>query len=55
MGMGYKFQFIILAGFHALNLAMFELARAYPLPLASACVCVAARHEIRPFYVRMQS
>ena len=27
--MGYKFQFITLAGFHALNLAMFELARAY--------------------------
>lgn len=27
--MGYKFQFITLAGFHALNAAMFELARAY--------------------------
>jgi isocitrate lyase len=27
--MGYKFQFITLAGFHALNLAMFELARDY--------------------------
>ena len=27
--MGYKFQFITLAGFHALNLCMFELARAY--------------------------
>ena len=27
--MGYKFQFITLAGFHALNLAMFELAREY--------------------------
>src|ERR1035438_7659554 len=27
--MGYKFQFITLAGFHVLNLAMFELARAY--------------------------
>ena len=27
--MGYKFQFITLAGFHALNLGMFELARAY--------------------------
>ncbi|MGA7294541.1 MAG: isocitrate lyase [Terriglobales bacterium] len=26
---GYKFQFITLAGFHALNLAMFELARGY--------------------------
>ncbi|HZP19460.1 MAG TPA: isocitrate lyase [Bauldia sp.] len=28
-GMGYKFQFVTLAGFHALNLGMFELARAY--------------------------
>jgi isocitrate lyase len=27
--MGYKFQFITLAGFHALNLAMFELAQGY--------------------------
>jgi isocitrate lyase len=27
--MGYKFQFVTLAGFHALNLGMFELARAY--------------------------
>ncbi len=27
--MGYKFQFITLAGFHALNSAMFDLARGY--------------------------
>ncbi|MGB9233844.1 MAG: isocitrate lyase [Terriglobales bacterium] len=27
--MGYKFQFVTLAGFHALNLSMFDLARAY--------------------------
>jgi isocitrate lyase len=27
--MGYKFQFVTLAGFHALNLGMFELARGY--------------------------
>jgi isocitrate lyase len=27
--MGYKFQFVTLAGFHALNLSMFELANAY--------------------------
>jgi isocitrate lyase len=27
--MGYKFQFVTLAGFHALNLGMFELARTY--------------------------
>src|SRR5579863_1286190 len=29
--MGYKFQFITLAGFHSLNLSMFELARGYKL------------------------
>ncbi len=27
--MGYKFQFVTLAGFHALNFSMFELAREY--------------------------
>ncbi|HEY6440678.1 MAG TPA: isocitrate lyase, partial [Acetobacteraceae bacterium] len=27
--MGYKFQFVTLAGFHSLNLAMFDLARGY--------------------------
>ena len=27
--MGYKFQFITLAGFHALNMSTFELARRY--------------------------
>jgi isocitrate lyase len=27
--MGYRFQFVTLAGFHALNLSMFELARGY--------------------------
>jgi isocitrate lyase len=27
--MGYKFQFVTLAGFHALNASMFELARSY--------------------------
>ncbi|MCY0898511.1 MAG: isocitrate lyase [Firmicutes bacterium] len=29
--MGYKFQFITLAGFHALNFSMFQLAHAYHL------------------------
>ncbi len=29
--MGYKYQFVTLAGFHALNLSMFELARGYKL------------------------
>jgi isocitrate lyase len=28
-GMGYKFQFVTLAGFHSLNLSMFRLARGY--------------------------
>jgi isocitrate lyase len=28
-GMGYKFQFITLAGFHTLNYSMFDLARGY--------------------------
>ncbi|GAE24698.1 isocitrate lyase [Halalkalibacter wakoensis JCM 9140] len=27
--MGYKFQFVTLAGFHALNHSMFELAQGY--------------------------
>ena len=27
--MGYKFQFVTLAGFHSLNTGMFELARGY--------------------------
>ena len=27
--LGYRFQFITLAGFHALNTSMFELSRAY--------------------------
>ncbi|HYA57421.1 MAG TPA: isocitrate lyase [Thermoplasmata archaeon] len=27
--MGYKFQFVTLAGFHALNISMFKLAKAY--------------------------
>jgi isocitrate lyase len=27
--MGYRFQFVTLAGFHTLNLSMFELARQY--------------------------
>ena len=34
--MGYKFQFITLAGFHALNHSMFELAREYKLQGMSA-------------------
>src|SRR5262249_22907264 len=39
--MGYKFQFITLAGWHMVNLQAFELARAY-------------RDEGMPAYVRLQ-
>ena len=36
--MGYRFQFITLAGFHALNESMFELARGYAAEGMSAYV-----------------
>jgi isocitrate lyase len=36
--MGYRFQFITLAGFHALNASMFELAKAYAAEDMSAYV-----------------
>ena len=39
--MGYRFQFITLAGFHALNFSMFQLASAY-------------RREQMSAYVRLQ-
>ena len=39
--LGYRFQFITLAGFHAVNLSMFELARGYG-------------QEAMPAYVRLQ-
>jgi len=39
--MGYKFQFVTLAGFHALNYGMFELAKGYA-------------HEHMSAYVRLQ-
>ena len=39
--MGYKFQFVTLAGFHALNYSMFELAKGYA-------------HEHMSAYVRLQ-
>jgi isocitrate lyase len=38
--MGYKFQFITLAGFHALNFSMFELARDYKDAQMSAYVAL---------------
>ena len=36
--MGYRFQFITLAGFHSLNAGMFELARSYAANGMSAYV-----------------
>jgi isocitrate lyase len=36
--LGYRFQFVTLAGFHALNLSMFELARGYRDEAMSAYV-----------------
>ena len=41
--MGYKFQFVTLAGWHALNLSMFELARGYAETGMSAYVGVQQR------------
>ena len=38
--MGYRFQFITLAGFHALNYSMFELARGYRAQQMSAYVAL---------------
>jgi len=38
--MGYKFQFITLAGFHALNYSMFQLARGYKESQMSAYVAL---------------
>jgi len=38
--MGYKFQFITLAGFHAINFSMFELARGYRESQMSAYVAL---------------
>ena len=39
--MGYKFQFVTLAGFHTLNYSMWELARSY-------------KHQHMPAYTRLQ-
>jgi len=38
--MGYRFQFITLAGFHALNYSMFELARGYRMQHMTAYVAL---------------
>jgi len=42
--MGYRFQFVTLAGFHALNASMFELARGYSARGMSAYVAL-QQHE----------
>ncbi len=41
--MGYRFQFITLAGFHALNYSMFDLARGYATDQMSAYVSLQER------------
>ncbi len=41
--MGYRFQFVTLAGFHALNMSMFELATAYRDEGMSAYAALQAR------------
>ena len=41
--MGYRFQFITLAGFHALNVSMFELASAYAAQDMTAYLAVQER------------
>ena len=51
--MGFKFQFITLAGFHALNYSMFDLAYGYARNQMSAYVELqerefAARSEVTP-------
>jgi isocitrate lyase len=47
--MGYRFQFITLAGFHALNASMFELANAYAHDGMSAYVRLQEREfELEP-------
>jgi len=38
--MGYKFQFVTLAGFHSLSVSMFELARQYAVEGMAAYVRV---------------
>jgi isocitrate lyase len=48
--MGYRFQFITLAGFHALNAGMFELARGYASDQMSAYVKLQTREfELEEF------
>jgi len=38
--MGYKFQFVTLAGFHSLSVSMFELARQYAVEgMVALCSC----------------
>jgi isocitrate lyase len=41
--LGYRFQFVTLAGFHSLNLSMFELAKAYGIDGMAAYVKLQSR------------
>jgi isocitrate lyase len=48
-GMGYRYQFVTLAGFHALNASMFELATGYAAEGMSAYVRLQEREfELEP-------
>ena len=46
--MGYAFQFITLAGFHALNHSMFELAKGYARDRHDAPTCSSSRPSSPP-------
>ena len=55
--MGYKFQFVTLAGFHSLNHGMFELSQGYAkrgmaayaeLQQVRAAPCSLTAHPLRP-------
>lgn len=53
--MGYKFQFITLAGFHSLNYGMFELAHGYARRQMSAFVELQQRNSPLPKWASLPS
>ena len=48
--MGYKFQFVTLAGFHALNYGMFQLAHGYRDQGMEACAELRGSTEHEHFH-----
>ena len=48
--MGYKFQFVTLAGFHALNYSMFQLAQGYRDRGMEACAELRGSTEQEQFH-----